>query len=155
MFLSCVFAGGSSSRSTPRTKTKKRVRICKRPAESDGEEEVVIPTKPTLHEKSATAKQRVIMPLHKWKAKEWDAFQKRNSYTVPIAPRWTNVDFRNEMQERIVHELFEHNKNWYTKKWTIDLDHWRSNMEYFGEALALCEEFDLVKLMPVNCDFDV
>ena len=28
-------------------------------------------------------------------------------------------------------------------------------MEYFGEALALCEEFDLVKLMSVNCDFDV
>ena len=28
-------------------------------------------------------------------------------------------------------------------------------MEYFGEALALCEEFDLVKLMSINCDFDV
>mgnify|MGYP000974019773 CR=1 FL=1 len=28
-------------------------------------------------------------------------------------------------------------------------------MEYFGEALALCEEFYLIKLMAINCDFDV
>jgi len=122
---------------------------------SDDEEEVVIPTKPTRREKSAAAKQRVVMPLHRWKAKDWEAFRSKNPYEVPIAPRWTTVQFRNEMQVRIVHELFEHNKNRYAKQWTIDFDHWRNNMEYFGEALALCEEFDLVKIMSVNCDFDV
>ena len=91
----------------------------------------MIPTRPTHREKSAAAKQRVVMPLHKWKAKEWVAFRKNNSYTVPIAPRWSSVHFQNEMQERIVHELFKHNKNRFTKQWTIDLDHWRNNMEYF------------------------
>ena len=115
----------------------------------------MIPTKPTRREKSAAVKQRVIMPLHRWKAKDWEAFRSKNPYVVPVAPRWTTVQFRNEMQVRIVHELFEHNKNRYAKQWTIDLDHWRNNLEYFGEALALCEEFDLVKLMSVNCDFDV
>ena len=39
--------------------------------------------------------------------------------------------------------------------WSIDIDHWRNNLDYFGEALAICEEFDLIKLMTVNCDFDV
>ena len=115
----------------------------------------MIPTKPTRREKSAAAKQHVVMPLHRWKAKDWEAFRSKNPYEVPIAPRWTTVQFRNEMQVRIVHELFEHNKNRYAKQWTIDFDHWRNNMEYFGEALALCEEFDLVKIMLVNCDFDV
>ena len=115
----------------------------------------MIPTKPPRREKYAAAKQHVVMPLHKWKVREWDAFRKKNPYTVPIAPCWTSVHFRNEMQERIIHELFEHNKNRFTKQWTVDLDHWRNNMEYFGEALALCEVFDLVKLMTVNCDFDV
>ena len=100
VFLPCVFAGGSSPRSAPRTKTKKRVRRCKRTAESDGEEEVVVPTKPTRCEKSAAAKQRVIMPLHKWKAKEWDAFQKKNPYTVPFAPRQTSLWYASVVSKR-------------------------------------------------------
>ena len=82
---------------------------------SANEEEVVIPTKPTRREKSAAVKQRVIMPLHRWKAKDWEAFHSKNPYVVPVAPRWTTVQFRNEMQVRIVHELFEHNKNRYAK----------------------------------------
>ena len=107
-------SGGSSSRSAPR-KTKKRARRILHPVVSDDEEEVVIPTKPTRREKSAAAKQRVVMPLHRWKAKDWEAFRSKNPYEVPIAPRWTTVQFRNEMQVRIVHELFEHNKNRYAK----------------------------------------
>ena len=114
VFFSCVCSGGSSSRSAPR-KTKKRARRTLRPVVSD-DEEVVIPTKPTRREKSAAAKQRVVMPLHHWKAKDWEAFRSKNLYEVPIAPRWTTVQFRNEMQVRIVHELFEHNKNRYAKQ---------------------------------------
>ena len=115
----------------------------------------MIPTKPTRREKSAAAKKRVVMPLHRLKAKDWEAFHSKNPYEVPIASCWTTVQFWNEMQVRIVYELFEHNKNRYAKQWTIDLEHWRSNLDYFGEALTLCEEFDLVKLMTVNCDFHV
>ena len=61
----CVCVGGSGSRSAPHTKTKKRARTCKRPAESDEEEEVVVPTNPTRREKSVAAKQRVAIPMHK------------------------------------------------------------------------------------------
>ena len=101
-----VCVGGSGSRSAPRSKTKKRARRCKRQTETDEAKEVVIPTKPTRREKYAAAKQRVVMPLHRWKAKDWEAFRSKNPYEVPIAPRWTTVEFRNEMQVRIVHELF-------------------------------------------------
>ena len=48
-------------------------------------------------------------------AKDWEAYHSKNPYEVPIAPRWTTIQFRNEMQVRIVHELFEHNKNRYAK----------------------------------------
>jgi len=150
-----VCAGGFGSCSAPPTKTKKRARRCKRPVESKVEDEVVVPTKTTHREKYVAAKQRVALPMHKWKAKYWETFRKRNSYVVPVDPRWTTIQFQNEMQVRIVNELFEHHKNRYTKKWTIDLDHWRNNMEYFGEALVLYEEFDLIKLMSINWDFDV
>ena len=85
-------SGGSSSRSAPR-KTKKRARRTLCPVVSDDEEEVVIPTKPTRREKSATAKQRVVLPLHRWKAKDWEAFRSKNPYEVPIAPCWTSVQF--------------------------------------------------------------
>ena len=56
---------------------------------------------------------------------------------------------------RIMHELYDHHKNKFAKQWTIDIEYWRNNMDYFGEALALCEEFDLIKLMTINCPFDV
>ena len=93
----CVCSGGSSSHSAPR-KTKKRARGTLHPVVSDEEEEVVTPTKPTRREKSAAAKQRVVMPLHRWKAKDWEAYRSKNPYGVPIAPCWTTVQFRNEMQ---------------------------------------------------------
>ena len=56
---------------------------------------------------------------------------------------------------RIVHELCDHHKNKFAKQWTIDIEHWKNNMDYFGEAYTLCEEFDLLKLMNLNCPFDV
>ena len=93
----CLCSGGSSSCSAPR-KTKKRARRTLRPAVSADKEEVVIPTKPTRREKSTAAKQRVVMPLHRWKAKDWEAFHSKNPYVVPVAPRWTTIQFRNEMQ---------------------------------------------------------
>ena len=89
VFSSCVCSGGSSSRSAPR-KTKKRARRTLRPVVSN-DEEVVIPTKPTRREKSAATKQRVVMPLHRWKSKDLEAFRSKNPYEVPIAPRWTTI----------------------------------------------------------------
>jgi DNA/RNA endonuclease G (NUC1) len=38
------------------------------------EQEVVVPTKPTRREKSAAAKQRVAVPMHRWKQQDWDKF---------------------------------------------------------------------------------
>lgn len=93
--------------------------------------------------------------MHMWKQHDWERFRKHNPCEVPVTPQWTTTQFRNEMQLRIVHELFEHNKNRFTKQWNIDLDHWGNNMEYSGEALALCEEFDLIKLMTISCYFNV
>ena len=95
------------------------------------------------------------MPVHKWKMPDWQQLCFQDPYTVAPNPRWNNPQFRNELQMRIVSEVFEHHKNKFTRMWSIDIDHWRNNLAYFGEALEICEEFDLIKLMTVNCDFDV
>ena len=107
--FSCVCAGGSGSRSAPRRKAKKRARRLKRTDDTEEDREVVIPTKPTRREKSAAAKQRVAIPMHKWKQQDWERFRLQNPYEIPIHLHWTTPQFRNETQMRIVHELFEHN----------------------------------------------
>ena len=152
----CAFAGGSSSRAARKPQnTKKRARRGKPSDDNEDSHEVVIPTKATRREKSAAAKQRVAVPMHKWKMPDWQKFRFQDPYTTTPNPRWNNPQFRNELQMRIVSEVFEHHKNKFTRMWSIDIDHWRNNLDYFGEALAICEEFDLIKLMTVNCDFDV
>lgn len=38
---------------------------------------------------------------------------------------------------------------------SINVQHMKDHAVYFGEALAICEDFDLLKLIQFNCDFDV
>lgn len=45
-------------------------------------------------------------------------------------------------------------KNKFVKQHTIGVAHMRAKLEYFGEALAICEQFGLFPLMKFNCDFD-
>jgi hypothetical protein len=116
---------------------------------------VVIPTRSTRREKSVAAKQRAALPVPKWGIKDWERIRFQDPYTAPPNPRWNNPQFRNDVQMRIISEVFEHHKNKVTKMWSVDLEHWRKHLDYFGEALEICEEFDLIKLMELNCDFDV
>lgn len=93
--------------------------------------------------------------MHKWKQADWEQVRFQNPYLAPIVPSWTTPQFRNALQIRIVHELYDYHKNKFAKQWTIDIEHWKNNMDYFGEAYTLCDEFDLLKLMTLNCPFDV
>lgn len=152
----CAFAGGSSSHAARKPQnTKKRARRGKPSDDNEDTHEVVIPTKATRWEKSTAAKQHVALPTHKWKMAEWQKFRFQDPYTAAPNPHWNNPQFQNELQMRIVSEIFKCHKNKFTQMWSIDIDHWRRNLDYFGEALKICEEFDLIKLMIVNCDFDV
>ena len=87
--------------------------------------------------------------------KDWGKFRTANPYAKQRHPRWTVPEFWTEEQERIVAEVYDVHKNKFTKQWSIDVQHMCDNVDYFGEALALCEEFDLLKIMEVNCDFDI
>jgi hypothetical protein len=115
----------------------------------------VRPTQTTRRAKSTAAKQRAALPLRKWKIKDWERVRFQNPYSSPPNPRWTNLLFRNDFQMKIISDIFEHHKNKVTKMWSVDLVRWRNNPAYFGEALEICEEFDLIKIMELNCDFDV
>ena len=64
----CAFAGGSSSRPAQKPRnTKKRAHRGKPSDDNEDAHEVVLPTKATRREKSVAAKQRAMMPMHKWK----------------------------------------------------------------------------------------
>jgi hypothetical protein len=152
----CAFAGGSSSRAAQKgQKTRKRARRGKQLDVDEDDREVVLPTKTTRREKSVAAKQRAALPVPKWKIKDWERIRFQDPYSAPANPRWNNPQFRNDFQMRIISEVFENHKNKVTKMWSVDLEHWRRNPDYFGEALEICEEFDLIKIMELNCDFDV
>ena len=84
----CAFAGGSSSRAARKPQnTKKRARRGKPSDDNEDSHEAVIPTKATHREKSAAAKQRVAMPMHKWKMPDWQNFVSR----IPILLHRTPV----------------------------------------------------------------
>ena len=87
----CAFAGGSSSRGARKPlNTKKRARRGKPSDDNEDTHEVVILTKATSREKSVAAKQRVALPMHKWKMPDWQRFRFQDPYTVAPNPRWSN-----------------------------------------------------------------
>ena len=102
----CASAGGSSSLAARKPQNTKK-RACRGKPSDDNKDshEVVIPTKATRREKSTAAKKRVALPMHKWKMPEWQKFCFQDPYTAAPNPHWSNPQFRNELQMRIVSEI--------------------------------------------------
>ena len=95
-------------------------------------------------------------PVSKMSLPEFQRFRVQNPYSSPHAPGWTNPMFWTTQQLSIVTDIYSQFKNKVTSMWAIDIDHMKSedHKEYFKDALALCEEFDLIKLMDTQCDMD-
>ena len=64
--------------------------------------------------------------------------------------------FWTAQQMSIVVDVYSQFKNKVTSMWAIDIEYTRSDEHkaYFKDDLALCEEFDIIKLMDTQCDMD-
>ena len=63
--------------------------------------------------------------------------------------------FYNKYQVEIYNSIYETYKEpGVIMHHTIELDKIEKDIKYFGEALAMCKEFDIVKLMTFNKSFD-
>lgn len=150
--ISSLCAGGSSSRGGARGNRKKHARRDKQPIEGA---EVTAPTKSTRRQKSLASKQRLLKPLNTLSEKDFAQLHHVNPYENPRKPDWLHPEFWFEIQERIYNEVCASLKTKFVKKITINVQHMREHADYFGNALTICTELDLIKLMEFNYDFDV
>ena len=108
-----------------------------------------------MSKKSAAKKQKEkAKSVSEMNATEYWAYRRVNPYTRPQDPALVMRPFWNKDQAAAYHDIIKGKKNTYVKTKSIDIEHMRSDMAYFGEALALCEQFDIVKIMTFNNDFD-
>src|SRR4051794_29880681 len=93
-------------------------------------------------------------PVSKMSLADIQRFRVQNPYSAPRAPGWNHPMFWTAQQLSIVADFYSKFKNKVTNMWAIDLTHMRSaeHKEYFKDALAACEEFDLLKIMDIQCD---
>ena len=76
-------------------------------------------------------------------------------YAIRRNPRITDHRFYNKWQVDIYNSVYQTYKEpGVIMHHTIELDKMKKDLKYFGEALAMCEEFDIVKLMTINKPFD-
>ena len=69
--------------------------------------------------------------------------------------RGNNPYFHNKFQEQIYNEvLLKKPKDNYVEQHHINMAHMKAHPEYFGEALAICEEIGLLPMMELEQDFD-
>jgi len=86
--------------------------------------------------------------------------RKRDAYSTDRAnllPKYRGNDpyFHNVFQAQCYSEILHRKaeKNVVPQKW-IDIDHMSRHPEYFGEAMAICQEFGLIPLMQLKQDYD-
>ena len=86
---------------------------------------------------------------------EYKTFRLENPYNKPRNPRVSDLRFHNKHQEDIYINIYQKFKHpGVIMHHTIEVDKMENNSEYFEEALAMCEEFGLTRLMTFNKSFD-
>jgi len=92
--------------------------------------------------------------------KEFVARRSVNVYVIDrmdqiASVRGNNPHFHTKFQEQCYHEiLLKKPVENYVEQHFINMDHLNANLGYFGEALAICEEFGLIPMMKFEQDFD-
>ena len=104
---------------------------------------------------SSRGKQPQILTVDKMTYLEYRDMRLEDPYAIRRNPRITDQRFYNKWQVDIYNSVYQTYKDpGVIMHSTIELDKMKKDLKYFGEALAMCEEFDLVKLMAINKPFD-
>ena len=87
-------------------------------------------------------------------AKEFWARRRRNPYVEDQEPTLVNRPFWNRFQFAIFFDVIKAKKNLYVDVLSIDTEFMEKDPEYFGEALQMCSQLNILKIMQFNKDFD-
>lgn len=97
-------------------------------------------------------------PLKKMSDSEFARNKGINPYVVgaPDPRHVSDPWFYNNFQSQIYHEILMRKKtDNFVMQHSIHLEHMTKKPDYFGEALSICEEFGLLRIMDFNQKFDV
>ena len=87
-------------------------------------------------------------------AKEFWERRRRNPYAEDQEPNLVNRPFWNRFQFAIYFDVIKAKKNLYVDVRSIDTDAMEKDPEYFGEALQMCAQLNILRIMQFNKDFD-
>ena len=86
--------------------------------------------------------------------KEFWARRRRNPYEVDQDPTLVNRPFWNRFQFAIFFDVLKAKKNLYVNVHSIDTEHMENDPDYFGEALQMCTQLNILGIMQFNKDYD-
>jgi hypothetical protein len=161
-------SGGSSSK--PRRKNanppSKRGRThFARPVYSEEEEEAA-PTPPPARRQSARnkgkstfksvarKKKSPVKTAAQMKQNEYWQYRERNPYCRPQDASLVSRPFWTKDQSLVYFDRIKGKKNLFVRTKSINIEHMEKDRAYFGEALDLCMQFNIVPIMTFNYDFD-
>jgi hypothetical protein len=87
-------------------------------------------------------------------AKEFWEKRRRNPYEQDQDPNLVNRPFWNRFQWAIYFDVIKAKKNLYVDVRSIDTAYMEKDPAYFGEALQMCSQLNILKIMEFNKDFD-
>ena len=93
-------------------------------------------------------------PAKQTSAKEFWERRRRNPYAEDQEPNLINRSFWNCFQFAIYFDVIKAKKNLYVDVRSIDMDAMENDPEYFGEALQMCAQLNILRIMQFNKDFD-
>ena len=95
---------------------------------------------------------KAIVSYAKMHLHEYMALRSTNPYVGPRASRVRNRHFYTEVQERIFNEVYPPKVKVVDQRY-INISHMRKEA-YFHEALGICQEFGLLPIMTLQCNYD-
>ena len=87
-------------------------------------------------------------------AKKFWARHRRNPYEADQDPTLVNRSFWNRFQFAIYFDVIKAKKNLFVDVRSIDRYAMEKDPEYFGEALQMCSQLNILRIMQFNKDFD-
>ena len=87
-------------------------------------------------------------------ANEFWERHRRNPYAEDQEPSLVNRPFWNRFQWTIYFDVIKVKKNLYVNVCSIDIAYMEKDPAYFGEALQMCSQLNILRIMEFNKDFD-
>ena len=86
--------------------------------------------------------------------KDFCCERRKNPYDTPKDRQYTTRGFHTMFQEKIFYEVLPKFKAKVVEQFCINTDYMEKHLDYFGEAIEICKEFDIYEYIGVQEDFN-